>query len=68
MTMGYKGDSYMDAGYFYAPYVPLTQTPVVLQNCPVITDDGPLPGILPVVGKSAYRSIDDDWCDQVNKT
>lgn len=27
---GYKGDSYMDSGYFYAPYVPLTQTPVVL--------------------------------------
>ncbi|NBP04300.1 MAG: hypothetical protein EBU90_30270, partial [Proteobacteria bacterium] len=28
--MGYKGDSYMDSGYFYCPYVPLTQTPVVL--------------------------------------
>lgn len=27
---GYKGDSYMDSGYFYSPYVPLTQTPVVL--------------------------------------
>lgn len=27
---GYKGDSYMDSGYFYCPYVPLTQTPVVL--------------------------------------
>lgn len=30
ILMGYKGDSYMDSGYFYAPYVPLTQTPVVL--------------------------------------
>ena len=30
MLMGYKGDSYMDSGYFYCPYVPLTQTPVVL--------------------------------------
>jgi hypothetical protein len=28
--MGYKGDSYMDSGYFYCPYVPLTQTPTVL--------------------------------------
>jgi len=28
--MGYKGTSYMDTGYFFAPYVPLTQTPVVL--------------------------------------
>lgn len=27
---GYKGDSYMDSGYFFCPYVPLTQTPVVL--------------------------------------
>lgn len=27
--MGYKGASYMDSGYFYAPYI-LTTTPVVL--------------------------------------
>lgn len=30
LLMGYKGDSYMDSGYFYCPYIPLTQTPVVL--------------------------------------
>jgi hypothetical protein len=30
LLMGYKGDSYMDTGYFYAPYIPITQTPVVL--------------------------------------
>jgi len=24
ILMGYKGDSYMDSGYFYCPYVPLT--------------------------------------------
>ena len=30
LLMGYKGDSYMDSGYFFCPYVPLTQTPVVL--------------------------------------
>ena len=30
LLMGYKGDSYMDSGYFFCPYVPLTQTPVVI--------------------------------------
>lgn len=30
ILMGYKGASYMDTGYFYAPYIPMTQTPVVL--------------------------------------
>ncbi len=30
ILLGYKGDSYLDSGYFYCPYVPLTQTPVVL--------------------------------------
>lgn len=29
--MGYKGDSYMASGYFFCPYIPLTQTPVVLE-------------------------------------
>ena len=29
LLMGYKGDSYMDSGYFYCPYVPLTSTPVI---------------------------------------
>lgn len=24
MSMGFKGHSYLDAGYFYAPYIPLT--------------------------------------------
>ena len=28
--MGFKGDSYMDSGYFYAPYIPLLSTPTVL--------------------------------------
>jgi hypothetical protein len=27
---GYRGPNYMDSGYFYCPYLPLTQTPVVL--------------------------------------
>lgn len=30
ILLGYKGDSYMDSGYYYCPYVPLTQTPTVL--------------------------------------
>jgi hypothetical protein len=30
LVLGYKGDSYMDSGYFYCPYIPLTQSPVVL--------------------------------------
>lgn len=30
ILFGYKGESYMDSGYFYCPYVPLTQTPTVL--------------------------------------
>ena len=29
ISMGYKGDSFMDSGYFYAP-VPLAQYPVVM--------------------------------------
>ncbi len=29
-STGYKGVSFLDAGYFYAPYVPLMQTPVML--------------------------------------
>lgn len=38
LLMGYKGDSYMDSGYFFCPYVPLVQTPTVLDpdnlTCP----------------------------------
>ncbi len=30
ILLGYKGDSYLDSGYYFCPYVPLTQTPVVL--------------------------------------
>ena len=29
ILMGYKGDNHLDSGYFYCPYVPLTQTPLV---------------------------------------
>lgn len=29
ILMGYKGDNYLDSGYFFCPYVPLMQTPLV---------------------------------------
>lgn len=30
VLMGFKGGSFMDTGYIYAPYIPLVQTPTVL--------------------------------------
>lgn len=51
MLLGYKGDSYMDAGYFYCPYVPLTQTPVVLDP----ESFCPRKGILTRYGKKLLR-------------
>lgn len=48
---GYKGDSYMDSGYFYCPYVPLTQTPVVLDP----ESFCPRKGILTRYGKKLLR-------------
>lgn len=32
ILIGYKGSSFMDAGYFYCPYVPLQLTPTVLDT------------------------------------
>lgn len=51
VVMGYKGDSYMDSGYFYCPYVPLTQTPVVLDP----ESFCPRKGILTRYGKKLLR-------------
>jgi hypothetical protein len=51
IMLGYKGDSYMDAGYFYLPYVPLTQTPVVLDP----ESFCPRKGILTRYGKKLLR-------------
>lgn len=28
--VGHRGATYVDAGYIYCPYIPLTQTPVIL--------------------------------------
>ena len=33
---GYQGESFIDPGYFYAPYVPLSTTPVVSAEFPEI--------------------------------
>jgi hypothetical protein len=51
VLLGYKGDSYMDSGYFYCPYVPLTQTPVVLDP----ESFCPRKGILTRYGKKLLR-------------
>jgi hypothetical protein len=51
ILMGYRGDSYMDSGYFYCPYVPLTQTPVVLDTESLC----PRKGILTRYGKKLLR-------------
>lgn len=51
LMMGYKGDSYMDSGYFFCPYVPLTQTPVVLDP----ESFCPRKGLLTRYGKKLLR-------------
>lgn len=51
LVMGYKGDTYLDSGYFYCPYVPLTQTPVVLDP----ESFCPRKGILTRYGKKMLR-------------
>jgi hypothetical protein len=51
LLMGYKGDSYMDSGYFFCPYVPLTQTPVVLDAEALC----PRKGLLTRYGKKLLR-------------
>ena len=51
ILMGYKGESYMDSGYFFCPYVPLTQTPTVLDP----ESFCPRKGILTRYGKKMLR-------------
>jgi hypothetical protein len=51
LMLGYKGESYMDSGYFYCPYVPLTQTPVALDT----ESFCPRKGILTRYGKKLLR-------------
>lgn len=49
--MGYKGQSFMDAGYFFAPYIPITTTPVVLDPASF----SPRKGILTRYGKKLLQ-------------
>lgn len=51
ILMGYKGDSYMDSGYYYCPYVPLTQTPTVLDP----DSFNPRKGLMTRYGKKLLR-------------
>ena len=51
MLLGYKGDSPMDSGYFYCPYIPLTQTPVVLDP----DSFSPRKGLITRYGKKMLR-------------
>lgn len=68
LLMGYKGDTYMDAGYFFAPYVPITQTPVILSSTPSKTPniykkmlDEAVAEVTPTKKAKKYRSIYDPW-------
>jgi len=61
ILMGYRGASVMDCGYFYAPYIPLSSTPVVGGNPanPLPADDEP--AWTKDRPKTVYRSIDEPW-------
>lgn len=47
ILMGYKGPSFMDAGYFYCPYVPVQLTPTVMDP----RTFNPVKGVLTRYGK-----------------
>ena len=51
ILVGFKGQSFMDAGYFYAPYVPLVSTPTIAE-----TDLDKNKGILTRYGKKLLDS------------
>lgn len=51
ILMGYKGESYMDSGYFYCPYIPLSQTPTVVDP----ESFCPRKGIMTRYGKKMLR-------------
>lgn len=72
--MGYKGASYMDSGYFYAPYIPIQTSPVVLDPNTAIPKKGILTRYgkrlleegkpteeLPATKPKVHRSILDPW-------
>lgn len=50
--MGFKGQSIVDTGYFYAPYIPLMQTPVILD----VNDFKPRKGLITRYNKSNFQN------------
>ena len=61
ILMGYKGNSLMDCGYFYAPYVGLTSTPVVGGSPQPSEQEEDRGSLVPKWVRRVYRSIDDPW-------
>ena len=52
VLVGYKGGSYLETGYVYAPYVPLIVTPTIFQA----EDFTPRKGVMTRYGKKMVRS------------
>lgn len=51
ILMGYRGQTFLDTGYFYCPYVPLMQTPTIFNDQTLC----PLKGIMTRYGKKMLR-------------
>lgn len=52
VLVGYKGGSFLESGYVYAPYVPLIVTPVIFEP----NDFSPRRGVMTRYGKKMVRS------------
>jgi hypothetical protein len=52
ILVGYKGGSYLETGYVYAPYVPLIVTPTIFAP----EDFTPRKGVMTRYGKKMVRS------------
>lgn len=51
ILMGYAGESYLDRGYAYCPYVPFSRTPTIISE-----DFCPRPGLLSRYGKKLMKT------------
>lgn len=60
--VGYKGDSCMDSGYIYAPYVPVYRTPVVFDPNQLSLNETDQ-SCVTSIGESSKkrRCITDEW-------
>jgi hypothetical protein len=52
ILVGYKGNTFLETGYIYAPYIPLILTPVIYAQ----EDFTPRKGIMTRYGKKMIRS------------